>query len=90
MNCQSAKMADKTRGRRGLSIKDILLRLHLLPGQNNGNLSYEEHPDGSNMSDGGWDATSDSESGEGSDCLLTASTCMYVDYSYAQNNLNKI
>ena len=72
-------MTDKTRGRKGLSINDVLTRLRLLLGQNDGNLSDEEHPDGRarGMSDGGWDATSDSESG---DCLPTASTstCMLI------------
>ena len=53
--CQSAKMADKTRGRKGLSI-NVFLWLSLLPGQNDSNLSDEEHTDGRDMSDGGWDA----------------------------------
>ena len=52
-----AKMADKTRGRKGLSVNDVLSRLLLLPGQNDGNLSDEEHPNGWDMNDGGWDAT---------------------------------
>ena len=52
--------------------------------QNDSNLTDEEHPDGRDMSDGDWGATSDSESDEGCDCSPTASTstCMLI----TQNN----
>ena len=33
--------------------------MHLLPGQNDSKLSDKEHPDGRDMSDGGWGVTGD-------------------------------
>ena len=76
-------MADKTRGRKGLSI-NVLSRLRLLPSQNDGNLSDREHPSGTDMSYGSWDGTSDSESGESGDCLPTVfmSTCMLITHTH--------
>ena len=41
--CHSAKMADQSRGRQSLSTNDVLSRLRLLPGQNDGDLSDEQH-----------------------------------------------